>query len=486
MRAGRSRALSARARFPRTATSAPTRGLAARRNGAAEHPPAPAARSGPRPRSRSRAAAGSSRRSRGGSRRAGSSGHSKRCIPKYGRRSCSSGGISCSWKQSTRIVPLTRKTSSPPGRSSREASGIQRYGSAQIEAPYSETTRSNDASGQRHVLGARLDERELEAVLRLHRARGLELGRSDVDAGDARALPGEPGRDVRRPAPELDDVLPGHVRQRVHLGLRNLPDAPGDLLLRPGAVGVRRVLRRLRRSRPRGSARACSLSVMPGAPSRSAPSASAAPRPSPRRVAVRRLVAPSGGLHLDQVFDQEARAAEEPDPLAHREHELDRPLRRLPAVHAEVRPLQAVGVRVRLLVEARASSSGVAPLNANRPPWRSTRATSGTNRYGSANVGAPQSAMTMSKESSSSGIASALACSERELDARPPRSPRAPARAAPASCRGRPGGRRRARASATTRRRRSPARARPSPQRRRAPAAPLRESATGPRPGRAR
>ena len=44
-------------------------------------------------------------------------------------------------------VPFTRKTSSPPGRSSRAASGTHRYGSAQIDAPYSETARSKLASG---------------------------------------------------------------------------------------------------------------------------------------------------------------------------------------------------------------------------------------------------------------------------------------------------------------------------------------------------
>ena len=44
--------------------------------------------------------------------------------------------------------PWMRKTSSPPGRSSRAASGIQRYGSAQSDAPYSETARSKLASAK--------------------------------------------------------------------------------------------------------------------------------------------------------------------------------------------------------------------------------------------------------------------------------------------------------------------------------------------------
>ncbi len=40
-----------------------------------------------------------------------------------------------------------RKTRRPRGRSSRDASGIQAYGSAQIDAPYSEIAKSKLASG---------------------------------------------------------------------------------------------------------------------------------------------------------------------------------------------------------------------------------------------------------------------------------------------------------------------------------------------------
>src|SRR5436853_18087 len=49
--------------------------------------------------------------------------------------------------QSAQTIELQRKIRRPPGRSSRAASGIQRYGSAQSEAPYSEWTTSNDESG---------------------------------------------------------------------------------------------------------------------------------------------------------------------------------------------------------------------------------------------------------------------------------------------------------------------------------------------------
>ena len=43
---------------------------------------------------------------------------------------------------------LPRKTSSPPGRSTRAASGIDRYGSAQMAAPYSLIARSNASSAK--------------------------------------------------------------------------------------------------------------------------------------------------------------------------------------------------------------------------------------------------------------------------------------------------------------------------------------------------
>ena len=47
----------------------------------------------------------------------------------------------------TSIRALTRNMSRPPGRSRRAASGTQRYGSAQMLAPYSEIARSKLASG---------------------------------------------------------------------------------------------------------------------------------------------------------------------------------------------------------------------------------------------------------------------------------------------------------------------------------------------------
>ena len=52
------------------------------------------------------------------------------------------------------IVPFVRKTSCPPGRSTRAASATHRYGSAQRPAPYSEIARSKlaSANGRRSAL----------------------------------------------------------------------------------------------------------------------------------------------------------------------------------------------------------------------------------------------------------------------------------------------------------------------------------------------
>ena len=74
-------------------------------------------------------------------------------------------------------------------------------------------------------------------------------------------------------------------------------------------------------------------------------------------------------------------------------------------------------------------------LNANRPPRRSTRATSGTTRCGSANVIAPWSQKTTSKLASGNGSDSAPPCTSGKSTAR---RRRARARADAPSCRARP------------------------------------------------
>ena len=150
---------------------------------------------------------------------------------------------------------LRRNQSRPPGRRSRCASGIQRCGSHQMLAPYSETARSKLSDGQRHVLGARLDEREVEPDLGLAAARRRELRRRDVDADRAGAAPGEPGGDVRGAAAELDDVEPVDVAERAERASGTSEDAPGDLGLGPAArARRRRCTRRSPASSPRGCA----------------------------------------------------------------------------------------------------------------------------------------------------------------------------------------------------------------------------------------
>ena len=76
---------------------------------------------------------------------------------------------------STSSAALPRKISRPPRRSSRAASGIQRYGSHQIAAPYSLIARSKLASASGTRLGAALDEREVQVMRVLERSRCRQL-----------------------------------------------------------------------------------------------------------------------------------------------------------------------------------------------------------------------------------------------------------------------------------------------------------------------
>ena len=106
---------------------------------------------------------------------------------------------------------------------------------------------------ERDVLGARLDERELEPELLLAAPRRRELRRGHVDADRPRAAAGEPGGDVGRAAAELDDVEAVDVAERAERRLGDAEDAPGDLLARPRvARAARRCTRRSPSSRPRG------------------------------------------------------------------------------------------------------------------------------------------------------------------------------------------------------------------------------------------
>ena len=91
---------------------------------------------------------------------------------------------------------------------------------------------------QRHVLAAGFDEREGHAERLLAAAGRLELGRRQVDTDRSRAGAGQPGREVRRAAAELDHVEPGHIPRAPHVALGDLEQSPGDLLGRPGSFGV--------------------------------------------------------------------------------------------------------------------------------------------------------------------------------------------------------------------------------------------------------
>ena len=84
--------------------------------------------------------------------------------------------------------------------------------------------------------GVAMDERELEVVFGLERSRCLELLLRVVDPRHPRAAAGEPGRQVRSAAAELDHVSPCKIIwERPQVGLRHLEDAPGEVVARPGA-----------------------------------------------------------------------------------------------------------------------------------------------------------------------------------------------------------------------------------------------------------
>ena len=158
------------ARSPPTATASPTPRSSGSTRGS-RRPPARRARSGRARRSPTRASSLNRSPWPSWNSVVSSSSQSIRCSPRCGR--CSVSDQPSSVAQSIDSVELRRKTSSPPGRSSRAASGIHRYGSHQIDAPYSESTTSNEASGSGTVLGVRLEERELDARSRAASARAV-------------------------------------------------------------------------------------------------------------------------------------------------------------------------------------------------------------------------------------------------------------------------------------------------------------------------
>src|SRR5687768_18469206 len=77
-------------------------------------------------------------------------------------------------------------------------------------------------------------EREGKPELHLEAPRRLQLRRRVVDADRTRPTPGEPGRDVRRPAAELDRIDAGQIgRQHADPRFGDVEDAPADLVAGP-------------------------------------------------------------------------------------------------------------------------------------------------------------------------------------------------------------------------------------------------------------
>ena len=186
-------------------------------------------------------------------------------------------------------------------------------------------------------------------------------------------------------------------------------------------------------------------------------------------------------LHLDQVLDLEPVRAEEPDPLAVRQVELD----------GLVRPSSKRCMPKYVRVQPRRRSSSVCVVQQTTRAASSARTRTGRRaaaaapprgrcRYGSAKVIAPWSQKTTSKLASGSGTSLRARVHEREVDAglghqlarvlELPRRVVQPDQHA----------RRARRAGSTTARRRSRARARPCRRRRRGPAARTRGAATCP------
>ena len=182
--------------------------------------------------------------------------HAELVAQRAGRRPAPSSGVA----ERRRACEFVRKIERPPGRSSRAASGIQRSGSHQRRRAVLGEREVEGRVGQRHLLGRRLDEGELEPVLLLQAPRGLELGCGVVEPDHPSAAAGEPGRPVRRPAAELDR------RPCLRRRASTRSSAPGcsrcprmGSCCRPGALPERRPSSRIRVP-ARAVAAACSVS----------------------------------------------------------------------------------------------------------------------------------------------------------------------------------------------------------------------------------
>ena len=130
-------------------------------------------------------------------------------------------------RRGTTSVEFVRKTSRPPGRSSRAASGIHCVRVGPERRAVLREREIERRIRQRHRLGRRLDERELDPCLRLHAPRRRELRGRRVDADGSRAAPREPRGEVRRAAAELDDVEAVDVAEAADVGSA-MPNTPHD------------------------------------------------------------------------------------------------------------------------------------------------------------------------------------------------------------------------------------------------------------------
>jgi hypothetical protein len=129
------------------------------------------------------------------------------------------------------------KTSRPPARTSRAASGTRRAGSHHKLAPHSDTARSKlpDGSGtspaSASMSGTKTPDRSWQR-------RGGELAPGEVDPGRPGSPSGQPGGEVRGPAAGLDHVHAADVAGHAELLPGHVEDAPRDVAGVPGLVTV--------------------------------------------------------------------------------------------------------------------------------------------------------------------------------------------------------------------------------------------------------
>ena len=137
-----------------------------------------------------------------------------------------------------------KKTSRPPRRSSRAASGIHLRGSAQSDAPYSETARSNDASGSGTASpGASTsgNSRPVSCIMRRAVASCAGVGSTPVTRAPRRASQ-EPKYAV--PQPSSTTSRPFTSGSDTDLLLRDREHAPENPLVVPAAARSGRCTRR--------------------------------------------------------------------------------------------------------------------------------------------------------------------------------------------------------------------------------------------------